>query len=37
MIYEVFIDNKQLYYPGDEKLVIYNSKLEQALNDAGTF
>lgn len=37
MIYEVFIDNKQLYYPGNEKLVIYNSKLEQALNDAGTF
>lgn len=37
MIFEVFIDNKQLYYPGDEKLVIYNSKLEQALNDAGTF
>lgn len=37
MIYEVFIDNKQLYYPGDEKLVIYNSKLELALNDAGTF
>nr|DAW60433.1 MAG TPA: tail protein [Caudoviricetes sp.] len=37
MIYEVFIDNKPLYYPGDEKLVIYNSKLEQALNDAGTF
>ncbi len=37
MIYEVFIDDKQLYYPGDEKLVIYNSKLEQALNDAGTF
>lgn len=37
MIYEVFIDNKQLYYPGDEKLVIYNSKLEQALNDGGTF
>ena len=37
MIYEVFIDDKQLYYPRDEKLVIYNSKLEQALNDAGTF
>lgn len=37
MIYEVFIDNKPLYYPGDEKLVIYNSKLEQVLNDAGTF
>lgn len=37
MIYEVFIDNKPLYYPGDEKLVIYNSKLEQALNDAGIF
>ncbi len=37
MIYEVFIDDKQLYYPGDEELVIYNSKLEQALNDAGTF
>lgn len=37
MIYEVFIDDKQLYYPGDEELVIYNSKLDQALNDAGTF
>lgn len=37
MIYEVFVDEKPLFYPNDEEAVIYNSKLEEALNDAGTF
>lgn len=37
MIYEVYLDEKILYYPGDLENAIFNSKLEQALNDAGTF
>lgn len=37
MIYEVLLDGKTLYYSGDAECVIFNSKLEQALNDAGTF
>ena len=37
MIYEVLLDGKTLYYPGDQECAIFNSKLEQALNDAGTF
>ena len=37
MIYEVFVDEKPLFYPNDEEAVVYNSKLEEALNDAGTF
>lgn len=37
MIYEVNIDGKPLYYPGDDEFVIYNSELDMALNDSGTF
>ena len=37
MIYEVLLDGKTLYYSGDAECVIFNSKLEQTLNDAGTF
>ena len=37
MIYEVYLDGKLLYYPDDEKCVIINAKLSQALNDAGEF
>ena len=37
MIYEVFLDGKPLYYPNDEEAIIYNSKLEEELNDSGTF
>lgn len=37
MIYEVYIDGKLLYYPDDLEYAILNSKLDQALNDAGTF
>ena len=37
MIYEVYLNNKLLYYPNDESYVILNSKLETALNEAGTF
>lgn len=31
------MDNEILYYPDDEKYAIYNSKLEQSLNNADTF
>lgn len=37
MIYEVLLDKKTLYYPNDEQAIIYDAKLTQALNDAGTF
>ncbi len=37
MIYEVLLDGKTLYYPGDLQCAVTNAKLEQALNDAGTF
>lgn len=37
MIYEVYVDGKLLYYPNDETYAIINSKLELALNEAGSF
>lgn len=37
MIYEVYVDDMLLYYPNDETYSIFNSKLEQALNEAGSF
>ena len=42
MIYEVFIsnltdENKYLYYPADENLVIFNAELNQKVGDAGEF
>lgn len=37
MIYEVYIDDELLYYPNDETFAIIDSKLETALNEAGTF
>lgn len=37
MIYEVLLDGKTLYYSGDSECVILNAKLEQSLNDSGTF
>lgn len=37
MIYEVLLDGKTLYYSGDSECVILNAKLEQTLNDSGTF
>lgn len=37
MIYEVYLDGEILYYPDDELCAIMNSKLDQALNDSGTF
>ena len=37
MTYEILLDGKTLYYPGDLQCVVINAKLEQALNDSGTF
>lgn len=37
MIYEVYLNDNLLYYPNDESYSIINSKLETALNEAGTF
>lgn len=37
MIYEVLLDGKTLYYQNDKQAVIWDAKLTQALNDAGTF
>lgn len=37
MIYEVLLDGKTLYYPGDLQCAVTKAKLEQALNDSGTF
>ena len=37
MIYEVYLDEKILYYPDDEQYVIVNARLSQALNDSGEF
>lgn len=37
MIFEVYLDDKLLYYPNDETFVITNSKVELALNEAGSF
>ena len=36
-MYEVYIDGKVLYYPGDDENVIIEPQLELALNDAGSF
>lgn len=36
MIYELYLDGKLLYYPDDEEYAIYNSSIEEALNDSGT-
>ena len=36
-MYEVYIDERALYYPGDEEAVILETQLELALNDAGSF
>lgn len=36
-MYEVYIDGKTLYYPGDDEAVIIEPQLELALNDAGSF
>lgn len=35
-MYEVCIDERALYYPGDEEAVILETQLELALNDAGS-
>lgn len=37
MIYEVLLNGNMLYYPNDKQAIIYDAKLTQALNDAGTF
>ena len=37
MTYEILLDGKTLYYPEDLQCVVINAKLEQALNDSGTF
>lgn len=37
MIFEVYLDDKILYFPNDETYEIVNSKLELALNEAGSF
>ena len=37
MIYEVYLNDNLLYYPNDETYSIFNSKLETALNEAGSF
>ena len=37
MIYEVYLNDNLLYYPNDESYSIINSKLETALNEAGSF
>lgn len=37
MIYEVYLDGRILYYPGDEIYALQNPKVEQVLNEAGTF
>lgn len=37
MIYEVYLDDKLLYYPGEEEFVILDAVIEQALNDSGSF
>lgn len=36
MIYEIYLDEKILYYPNDSKYVAFNAELSQALNDSGT-
>lgn len=37
MIYEILLDGKTLYYSGDPQCAVIDAKLEQALNDSGTF
>lgn len=36
-MYEVFMDGRTLYYPGDDENIIIEPQLELALNDAGSF
>ena len=36
MIYEVYLNDNLLYYPNDDTYVIFNAKLETALNEAGS-
>ena len=36
-MYTVYLDNNLLFYPGDPDKIILNSKLDQALNECGTF
>lgn len=37
MIYEVYVDGELLYYPDDKIYAVFNSEMETALNDSGTF
>lgn len=37
MIYEVYVDDKLLYYPNDETYSIIDAVVETSLNEAGTF
>lgn len=37
MTYEVYLDDQILYYPDDDRHVIVNARLSQALNDSGEF
>lgn len=36
-MYQILIDGKDLYYPGDEEYVITSGKIKLQLNDSGTF
>lgn len=36
MIYEIYLDDKLIHYPGDVICSVYNPKMEMALNDAGS-
>lgn len=36
-MYQVLIDGKDLYYPGDEECVVTDAKAKLQLNDSGTF
>ena len=36
-MYKVFCDDQLLYLPGDQELVIFNTKLELADNKSGSF
>lgn len=36
MTYQILLDGKSLYYPGDEEYVIYNPEINLKMNQAGT-
>ena len=36
-MYKVFYDDQLLYLPGDQELIIFNTKLELADNKSGSF